>query len=206
MVTIGGLLGNRTRVKILRLMFGTPGRALASQEIARLGKLGLGNTYETLSGLVKNGILDKTTGTAGTADNAKSALYALNQASPFFKDLDGLFETERRTITKNWNKINAMEDFIEALEKEGLGFFSATLFGSVARGTDTPKSDIDILVETDEGNTKRVLDIAERTGEEHGIPINVTVGLLDAAIKTKNRTLFDNITREGIRIFNGTRR
>ena len=206
MATIGSILGNRTRVKILRLLFGTPGRALTPQEIARLAKLGRGNTYATLSGLVQNGVLKTATERSElvkNTGNVKSALYALDPKSPFFTDLHSLFEMESKTITKNWNKINAMEDFIEALEKEDLadGGFSVTLFGSVARGTDTPKSDIDLLVETSEENAKKVMNVAERIGKTHGIPINVTVGRLGTAIKTQNRVLFDNITREGILIY-----
>lgn len=193
MPTATQIFGNKTSVKILRILFSTPGRAMKPDELAKLSKAGRGNSYKALSRLAKAGILKK-------AKTGKAILYSLDRANAFYGPLKDIFDMEKKTISGHWNKINAIEDFVEELKKVQLGDFSITLFGSVARGTDTPKSDIDILVETGEKNARKVMDIAAEVGERDEVPLNVTIGTLDE-LKAKNRELFENILKEGVKIY-----
>lgn len=193
MPTATRIFGNKTSVKILRVLFSTPGRAMKPDELTNLLNTGRGNSYKALSELAKSGILKK-------EKARKTILYSLNKANAFYGPLKDLFDMEKKTISGHWNKINAIEDFVEELKKAQLGDFSITLFGSVARGTDTPKSDVDLLVETSEKNAKKVLDAATKIGERTEVPLNVTIGTLDE-LKAKNRELFENILKEGVKIY-----
>jgi hypothetical protein len=71
---------------------------------------------------------------------------------------------------------------------------SVALFGSVARGDDTPESDIDFLVEFDKGSSLfDLMDLQEALQELLGVPVDVvSVGSL------KDRD--DHIRREAVPI------
>lgn len=71
---------------------------------------------------------------------------------------------------------------------------SAALFGSVARGDDTPESDIDFLVEFEPGSSLfDLMDLQEALGQLLGVPVDVvSVGGL------KDRD--DHIRREAVPI------
>lgn len=193
MPTVTQIFGNKTSVKILRVLFSTPGRAMKPDELTNLLNTGRGNSYKALSELAKSGILKK-------EKARKTILYSLNKANAFYGPLKDIFNMEKKTISGHWNKINSIEDFVEELKKAQLGDFSITLFGSVARGTDTPKSDVDLLVETSEKNAKKVLDAATKIRERTEVPLNVTIGTLDE-LKAKNRELFENVLKEGVKIY-----
>ena len=71
---------------------------------------------------------------------------------------------------------------------------AVALFGSVARGDDTPESDIDFLVEFDKGSSLfDLMDLQEALQELLGVPVDVvSVGGL------KDRD--DHIRREAVPI------
>ncbi len=71
---------------------------------------------------------------------------------------------------------------------------SAALFGSVARGDETPESDIDFLVEFEPGSSLfDLMDLQEALGQLLGVPVDVvSVGGL------KDRD--DHIRREAVPI------
>ncbi|MCB1268626.1 MAG: nucleotidyltransferase family protein [Microthrixaceae bacterium] len=71
---------------------------------------------------------------------------------------------------------------------------SVALFGSVARGDDTPESDIDFLVEFEPGSSLfDLMDLQEALGQLLGVPVDVvSVGGL------KDRD--DHIRREAVPI------
>jgi len=83
-------------------------------------------------------------------------------------------------------------------ELRGLGVFHAAVFGSVARGEHTPKSDIDVLVELDETRPMGVFEYARLK-----LYINE---LLDGCADVVNRRtlkplLQDSILRDAVRAF-----
>jgi predicted nucleotidyltransferase len=59
----------------------------------------------------------------------------------------------------------------------------AILFGSAARGTDTPASDVDVLVELRDPSLEHVVDLSARLSAAIGRPVDV-VRLHDARAET----------------------
>lgn len=72
--------------------------------------------------------------------SGRTQLYALNQSHPFSGTLVVLFQEEQR----RWDAL--LESIREVLAKRGPAVSAAWLYGSVARGEDSPASDLDIAI------------------------------------------------------------
>jgi predicted nucleotidyltransferase len=82
---------------------------------------------------------------------------------------------EREYVRRSWGLISTLRT---ALRTESNVRF-ALLFGSTATGTDTPESDIDVLVDLRDASFERVVDLATKLTRLVGRPIDV-VELKDA--------------------------
>ncbi|MEX2253285.1 MAG: nucleotidyltransferase domain-containing protein [Thermoleophilaceae bacterium] len=83
--------------------------------------------------------------------------------------------SERRYVRRSWPLIAKLRN---ALRTEHNVRF-ALLFGSAATGTDTPASDVDVLVHLRDPDFERVIDLSARLGAAIGRPVEV-VRLEDA--------------------------
>ncbi len=72
--------------------------------------------------------------------SGRTQLYALNSPHPFASALIALFREEQR----RWDAL--LESIREIVVKRGAAVSAAWLYGSVARGEDSPASDIDIAI------------------------------------------------------------
>lgn len=72
--------------------------------------------------------------------SGRTQLHALNPSHPFANALVALFVEEQR----RWETM--LESIRDVLVKHGAGVSAAWLYGSVARGEDSPDSDIDIAI------------------------------------------------------------
>jgi predicted nucleotidyltransferase len=70
----------------------------------------------------------------------RAQLYAINTAHPFAGVLSALFQAEQQ----RWDAL--LESIREVLGRHGAAVGAAWLYGSVARGQDSPASDLDIAI------------------------------------------------------------
>lgn len=122
-------LFTKTQQRVLGLLFGNPDRSYYAKELVRLAGSGTGAVHRELEKLTEAGLL-----TVNNIGNQKH--YQANRNSPIFEELHqialktfGIADILRR----------ALEPVADRLEM-------ALIFGSVARGTDTADSDIDLLI------------------------------------------------------------
>ena len=102
--------------------------------------------------------------------------------------------SERQYVRRSWHLIAALR---RALRTEQNVRF-ALLFGSAARGTDTPTSDVDVLVKLRDPGLEQVIDLGERLTAASGRRVDV-VRLGDAEddpsfladVVTEGRVLVD---------------
>jgi len=118
--------------RLLGLLFGQPDRRFQSAEIIRLADSGVGAVHRQLSRLAEAGWL-----TALRIGNQKH--YQANRACPVFAELHGL-------VVKT---VGVVEPLRQALEPKAKSIHAAFVYGSVAKGTDTARSDIDLMVISD---------------------------------------------------------
>jgi predicted nucleotidyltransferase len=126
---LAGALFSKVQLCVLGLLIGHPARSFAMSEIIRLAGSGSGAVQRELKRLVTAGIV--TTNAAGARK-----LYHANQQSPIFAELRGL-------VLKT---VGLVEPLQKALKPYQPNIDFAFVYGSVAKGTDTAKSDIDLMI------------------------------------------------------------
>jgi len=136
--------------RVLGLLYGQPQRRFQSAELIRLAGSGTGAAHRLLTRLADAGIV-----TVTRSGNQKH--YQANRRSPIFSEL-------HRLVVKTVGVVGPLR---HALAPFGKRIAVAFVYGSVAKRTDTSKSDIDVMVISDSvsypdlfralGATERVL-------------------------------------------------
>ncbi|MFZ4539117.1 nucleotidyltransferase domain-containing protein [Propionivibrio sp.] len=115
--------------RVLGLLFGQPDRSFFGNELLRLTRAGRGALQRELEKLVSSGLV-----TVTSIGNQKH--YQANRSSPIFNELRGI-------ILKSVGLADVLRT---ALTDVASRIQIAFVFGSVAKGTDTASSDIDLMV------------------------------------------------------------
>lgn len=156
-VSLSNALFSGVQQRVLALIFAHPERSFYTNEIVRNIRSGTGAVERELSRLERSGLVS-----VKRIGNQKH--YQANRKSPIFKELHGivlktagLAEPLRQSLAPHVDKIKA-----------------AFVYGSIAKGTDTARSDIDLMVIGDD-LTYTDLYAALRDAEEVlGRPVNPT--------------------------------
>src|SRR5689334_10967677 len=126
---ISNALFSKVQQRVLALIFSHPERSFYTSEIVRRIRSGTGAVERELSRLQRSGLVS-----VERIGNQK--LFRANRESPVFGELQslvlktvGLTEPLRKALAPYSNKIN-----------------EAFVYGSVAKGSDTAQSDIDLIV------------------------------------------------------------
>lgn len=130
--SLGDALFTKTQQQVLRLLFGQPGRSFYANEIVRYAGLGIGTVQRELARLSEVGLLIVT-----RQGNQKH--YQANGESPIFEELRGI-------VVKTFGVADLLK---EALQPEAEKIQLAFIYGSVAKGSDTAASDIDLMIIAD---------------------------------------------------------
>ena len=130
---IADALFSSVEQRLLALLFGQPDRRFQSSELVRLARSGNGATQRVLSRLTAAGLV-----TVTEVGNQKH--YQANRKSPIFAELQAL-------VVKT---VGLVEPLRRALEPAAARIRLAFVYGSIAKGTDTAKSDVDLLVVSDD--------------------------------------------------------
>lgn len=115
--------------RVLGLLFGQPGRRFQSAELIRLAGSGIGAVHRQLGRLESSGWVRVT-----RVGNQK--YYQANADCPAYAELQSL-------IVKTVGLVEPLRRVLEPLANE---IEAAFVYGSIAKGTDTADSDIDLLV------------------------------------------------------------
>ena len=148
----------KTQRRVLGLLFGNPDRSFFANEIVRHAQSGTGAVHRELATLEATGLV-----TAKRVGNQKH--YQANRVSPIFKELRGI-------VVKTFGVAHVLREALAALAPK---LRAAFIYGSVAKGTDTADSDIDLMVIGDEvayADLFRLLSAAE---QRLGRKVNPTV-------------------------------
>lgn len=128
-------LFSKVQQRVMALLFGQPDRSFYTSEILRRVDSGVGAVDRELTRLQRCGLV-----TVERLGNQKH--YRANKQAPVFEDLRGLLE----------KTVNVTEPLKKSFERYASGIRSAFVFGSVAKGSDTADSDVDVLVIGDDLN------------------------------------------------------
>ena len=133
MGTLADALFSPVQQRVLGLLFGQPGRSFRGAEVIALAGSGTGAVHRQLMSLAESGLV-----TVTRMGNQKH--YQANRESPIFSELHGLVV---KTIGLADPLERALAPFRERIR-------AAFVYGSIANGTDTARSDVDLMVISDD--------------------------------------------------------
>ncbi len=190
---LNDILGNRTQVKLLRLLARTRS-AHTGRELARLIGQSHNTTRFALEELECNGLIIK-------QQAGRSNLYSLDQDNIVFSDiLLPAFKLEERLFGE-----------VASILSQELGkvLLDIILFGSVAKGEEAPRSDLDLVlvlkdgvkpVDVEDGVSEASLRITKRFGNQVS-PILANRANFERKSKAR-QGLWREIAETGISIIN----
>ena len=134
-ISVSDALFSKVQQRVLALIFGHPERSFYTSEIVRTVRSGTGAVERELARLERSGLVS-----AEWIGNQKH--YRANHDSPVFAELRGL-------VAKT---LGVAETIRESLRPHAFAIKTAFIYGSVAKGSDTAWSDVDLMVIGDELN------------------------------------------------------
>ena len=134
-VGLSTALFSKVQQRVLALIFSHPERSFYTSEIIRSVHSGVGAVERELSKLERSGLVS-----VERIGNQKH--YRANREAPIFEELQGL-------VLKT---VGLAEPIKKSLQPYADAIKMAFVYGSVAKGTDTARSDIDLMVIGDELN------------------------------------------------------
>jgi len=127
--SLGSALFGATRQAVLTLLFGHPGERFYQRQVIQSIGLGSGTVQRELEQLGNAGILNRTV-------EGRQTYFQVNRQCPIFDELRGI-------VRKTFGISQVLR---EVLWKFGGRIEIAFVFGSIATGTESSASDIDLLI------------------------------------------------------------
>jgi len=147
-----------TQKKVIGLLFGNPGRKFFATEIIRLADAGSGAAQRELKALTEAGLVS-------IENQGKQKYYQANRTSAIFEEL-------RSIIMKTVGITEPLKKALKSIQED---IDLAFVYGSIAKGTDTATSDIDILIVSDKLSLSEIYEALEKTENTLGRKINPTL-------------------------------
>lgn len=155
---IADALFNRVQQRVLGILFGNPRRSFYSNELVAMAESGTGAVFRELKRLADAGIV--------TVEKiGRQKHYQANPACPVFGELRGL-------IMKTVGLVDVLHTALFPLSGK---VSTAFVYGSVAKGSDTADSDIDLLVVSDDLSHAQIYEALEGATLQLGRTVNPTV-------------------------------
>jgi predicted nucleotidyltransferase len=141
-VGLSGALFGKARRRVLGLLFGNPQRSFSVNDVLRSAGMGSGVVQRELQRFSDAGLV-----TVVRQGNQKR--YQANRSSPIFAELRSIAVKTFGVADVILNGLQPVTDLITC----------AFIYGSIAKGTDTASSDIDVLVISESLDYARLLTL-----------------------------------------------
>ena len=151
-------LFTKTRRQVLGLLFGNPDRSFYANEIMRFAEAGIGAVQRELERLTSVGLL-----TVTKIGNQKH--YQANRQAPIFEELRGI-------ALKTFGVADVLRQALAPLADR---IVAAFIYGSIAKGADTARSDVDLMVVGDKLLYTDIFQLLAKAEKRLGRTINPTV-------------------------------
>lgn len=156
--SLGEALFTKTQQRVLGLLFGNAERSYYTNEIVRFAEAGIGAVQRELQRLEAAGLI-----TSEKIGNQKH--YQANREAPIFEELRGI-------VVKTFGVRDRLREALEPIREN---IEQAFIYGSVARGTDTTRSDIDLMVIADDIDYSALIEVLSEAEADLGRPVNPTL-------------------------------
>ncbi len=180
------MLGSKTRIATLRVLFHYPSKIFTGRELARLAK---GASKSSVLRAIKD---LESSGIVSTECHGRTLLIQLNCDHFIYENMSRLFREERKSFGKVKGKLKAM---IPATA------YCCLLFGSVARGEERSGSDVDLLLILRDARAKKKLEMELPTHlEDYELMLSWHIWSLSEFRKQRHTHLGKSIKRDAILI------
>jgi DNA-binding transcriptional ArsR family regulator len=175
------IIGSRDSIKVLRTLVRYRGKVFTVRELARYSGISHPQVSKVLKNLEKKGIVR-------LQPVGRAYLVILNEENYMFRSvLEPLVRAEENTL-------NALVTEIQPFfQREGI--ISVAIFGSVAKGSDTERSDVDVLIIAED--REAAIDSVTRASpvaiKKFGVGLSPLIMSRLEFIKGQNRDLLDSI-------------
>ncbi|WP_245584286.1 nucleotidyltransferase domain-containing protein [Silanimonas lenta] len=156
--SLSDALFTHTQQRVLGALFGAPGRSLSVSELIQCTGAGSGAVQREVARLAGSGLL-------AVESIGRQKRYRANPEAPIYAELVGI-------VRKTFGLAAPLR---EALSPFGPAVRAAFVFGSVAKGEDTGRSDIDLLVLSDTLAYGELMAALEPVSEALGRRVNPTL-------------------------------
>lgn len=183
-VGVADALFTKVQQRVLGVLFGNPDRSFYANEIIALAQTGTGAVQRELARLRASGLVT-------VEQIGRQKHYQANRAAPVFEELRGL-------VLKTIGLADVLRAALEPLEDQ---IFAAFVYGSVAKGSDSADSDIDLMVISDDLTYADIFGALEPAAVRLGRAINPTVYSrteINKRIRGKNPFLTGVLAQEKI--------
>jgi len=201
---IENILGTESKVKIIRTLLDI-NTAFTLENLEKETGLSRGIIHREVKRLEKVNIIEK------VEKQGKLGFYKINLDNSYVHSLANIFDLEKMKERRNKIPVqtwNILESLVNSIISSKIDVGMIILFGSVARGTSTLKSDIDILV-VQKGKIERKKDlkegeilnnIIEKMSEVLKRKVNI-ISMFTMEYMHKKTDLIKEIKREGIILY-----
>jgi predicted nucleotidyltransferase len=176
------ILGNKTKVRLLRAFFTYPEKGFTESELERIAGIPQASVHRNVKSLLDNGLLDR-------KRIGKANLYSLNKEHILYPLLFRNFEAERNVLVELKNII---EESVKSLPQIEL----AVLFGSIVKGMERADSDVDIFIvckgEKSELEDK-LTDLTKISQNKFGNPVSLMIKHKEELQDLETRSIFREI-------------
>lgn len=158
MTGLSSALFSNVQQRVLALIFGDPSRSYYTSEIVKAVRSGAGAVQRELARLEESGLVS-----VSRIGNQKH--FQANRQSPIFEELRGI-------VIKTVGLVDPLRDALAPFsEKMDVAF----VYGSVAKGADTARSDIDLMVIGKNLSYSDLYDGLQKAEKILGRPVNPNI-------------------------------
>jgi predicted nucleotidyltransferase len=182
--SLAGALFSKTQQRVLGVLFGRPDQSFFANEIVRLAGGGFGAVHRELAALEAAGLV-----TATRIGNQKH--YQANRQAPIFEELRGI-------VAKTVGVADVLREALTPLKPR---IRTAFVYGSVAKGTDTAGSDIDLMVIADKVQYADIFKLVSEAERRLGRKVSPTVVAPADLAKRRGEDSFHSRVLEQAKIF-----
>ena len=182
---LGEALFGKARRGVIALLFGRPGASFYLREITAHANTGVSQVQKELATLSRVGLVTR-------ERRGRQVYYRANADSPIFEELRGI-------AVKTFGVADVLR---EALRPFAGRIRAAFVYGSVAKGTDTAQSDIDVMIISDGLTYSDVFPAIVEVEGRMGRKVNPSLfGEEELRRKHKEKNAFVTRTLEQPKIF-----
>jgi|TARA_R110000851_G_scaffold78590_1_gene173429 predicted nucleotidyltransferase len=156
--SIAEALFTKTQQRVLGLLYGKPDKSFYTNEIVRMAAMGRGTVTRELEKLISSGILI-------SSKEGNQQHYQANPDNPIFDELVSI-------TTKTFGFADVVRQALKSVDGQ---FLCAFIYGSIAKGEATAKSDIDLLVISDSLAYSDLMECVVDAEKTLSRPINPSV-------------------------------